>query len=158
MVRDIDAGRFPEGTNLVVVTHGLALRIFLARWLHWTVAEYEAVYNPPNCAPIVLERAAAEGGDDEVCSLDGRACDPSNDSHTKNLYRLSPESLKLLGAEEMVGMREMLLPEAAWERTLSGMFEFDEEDDAQCPCPAEAAPDAHAGEEEGCALPYAANE
>ena len=138
MVRDIDAGRFPEGTNLVVVTHGLALRIFLARWLHWTVAEYESVYNPPNCAPILLERAAAAGGDSEGCFLDGSACDvPDNSSHTKNLYRLTPESLKLLGAEQVVGMSEMLLPEKAWERTLSGMFDAHAaEDDQQCALPA----------------------
>ena len=36
LVRDIDGGRFPENSNVVIVTHGLTLRIFLARWLHWT--------------------------------------------------------------------------------------------------------------------------
>jgi hypothetical protein len=34
-VRDINAGRFANGTNLLLVTHGLALRIFLMRWFHW---------------------------------------------------------------------------------------------------------------------------
>ncbi|GIL42901.1 hypothetical protein Vafri_727 [Volvox africanus] len=32
MVRDINAGRFADNSALVLVTHGLALRIFLMRW------------------------------------------------------------------------------------------------------------------------------
>ena len=125
LVRDIDAGRFPESCNLVIVTHGLALRIFLARWLHWTVAEYESVYNPPNCAPVVLERTAVTGGDDEGCSVDGAAaaCDPSGRHHTKNLYTLTRESMTLLGAERLMELQTMLVPERAWERTLSGVFD-----------------------------------
>lgn len=35
LVRDINAGRFAGNTSLVLVTHGLALRIFLMRWFHW---------------------------------------------------------------------------------------------------------------------------
>ena len=42
LIRDINAGRFGgkgggKATSLVLVTHGLALRVFLMRWLHWTV-------------------------------------------------------------------------------------------------------------------------
>ncbi len=48
LVRDINAGRFSSKTNLVLITHGLALRIFLMRWLHWTVDQFLEVYNPPN--------------------------------------------------------------------------------------------------------------
>ena len=48
MVRDINAGRFANKTNLVLVTHGLALRIFLMRWFHWTLDQYLMVHNPPN--------------------------------------------------------------------------------------------------------------
>ena len=48
MVRDINAGRFANKTNLVLVTHGLALRVFLMRWFHWTLEEYLMVHNPPN--------------------------------------------------------------------------------------------------------------
>lgn len=64
-VRDIDGGRFPAATTLLVVTHGLALRLFLSRWLHWTVAEYELAFNPPNCEPVVLERRPVP--EDQVC-------------------------------------------------------------------------------------------
>ena len=56
MVRDIDIGRFSGSTNMVLCTHGLTLRIFLMRWFHWTVAEYERITNPANSVPIILER------------------------------------------------------------------------------------------------------
>lgn len=44
--RDINAGRFADNTSLVLVTHGLALRIFLMRWFHWTVDQFMDVFNP----------------------------------------------------------------------------------------------------------------
>ena len=53
MVRDINAGRFSANTSLVLLTHGLSLRIFLMRWFHWTVDEFLNVFNPPNCQPLV---------------------------------------------------------------------------------------------------------
>jgi len=70
LVRDIDCGRFPQNTNLVFITHGLTLRIFLARWFHWTVKELESVWNPINSEPIVMERVAAEEQFAEVGSRD----------------------------------------------------------------------------------------
>ena len=42
------AGRYSKHTSLVLVTHGLAARIFLMRWFHWTVEQFMEVYNPPN--------------------------------------------------------------------------------------------------------------
>jgi broad specificity phosphatase PhoE len=134
LIRDIDLGRFPEGTNLVLVTHGLALRIFLARWFHWTVEEYESVYNPANCTPMVMERSAARDAADaaETCSLDGSACDPGGGSHTKDLYRLSAESLRALQGAR-AGMGEMMLPAEAWQRTLAGCDRgWEDDDDEQC--------------------------
>jgi hypothetical protein len=53
MIRDINAGRFSSNSSLVLLTHGLALRIFLMRWFHWTVDEFLNVFNPPNCQPLV---------------------------------------------------------------------------------------------------------
>ena len=44
LVRDINAGRFSKNTSLVLVTHGLALRIFLMRWFHWTVDQVRCDY------------------------------------------------------------------------------------------------------------------
>lgn len=53
MVRDINAGRFSSDVSLVLLTHGLALRIFLMRWFRWTVDEFLDVFNPPNAVPLV---------------------------------------------------------------------------------------------------------
>lgn len=46
--RDINAGRYANGTSLVLVTHGLALRVLLMRWFHWSVDQFMNVFNPPN--------------------------------------------------------------------------------------------------------------
>lgn len=95
LVRDINAGRFGHDCTLVLVTHGLALRIFLMRWFHWTVDEFMGVFNPPNAEPLVLERIvhddeAAPGG-------------PVYWVHTKALYRLTAQSKAIVRgcSEEM---------------------------------------------------------
>lgn len=88
LVRDINAGRFAGDTSLVLVTHGLAARIFLMRWFHWTVDQFMRVYNPPNAVPLVLERILPDE------SL--RAGGPAAWIHTKALYKLSDDSMKVL--------------------------------------------------------------
>lgn len=34
--------------NVLLVTHGLTMRLFCMRWLHWSVAEFESLSNPDN--------------------------------------------------------------------------------------------------------------
>jgi broad specificity phosphatase PhoE len=34
--------------NVLLVTHGLTMRLFCMRWFHWSVAEFEALSNPGN--------------------------------------------------------------------------------------------------------------
>ncbi|MEW1656217.1 MULTISPECIES: histidine phosphatase family protein [unclassified Streptomyces] len=34
--------------NVLIVTHGLTMRLFCMRWFHWTVAEFESLSNPDN--------------------------------------------------------------------------------------------------------------
>jgi len=103
MVRDIDAGRFPEDTNMILCTHGLTLRLFLMRWFHWTVAEYERIANPSNSQPIILERRSPE--------------DIEHSMHTKECYALSQESKEgLRGCSDE--MCTMILPEECWSRAL----------------------------------------
>ncbi|MFI1962580.1 histidine phosphatase family protein [Streptomyces pathocidini] len=34
--------------NVLLVTHGLTMRLFCMRWFHWTVAEFECLSNPGN--------------------------------------------------------------------------------------------------------------
>lgn len=41
-------------TRVLVVTHGLALRCFVMRFLHLTVAEFESLQNPANGAVVTL--------------------------------------------------------------------------------------------------------
>ncbi|GAV76113.1 His_Phos_1 domain-containing protein [Cephalotus follicularis] len=59
---DIDIGRFqPPGDrnqnmNLVIVSHGLTLRVFLMRWYKWTVEQYEGLHNLGNGNMIVMEK------------------------------------------------------------------------------------------------------
>jgi broad specificity phosphatase PhoE len=40
-----DSGHPP---NVLLVTHGLAMRLFCMRWFHWTVDEFESLSNPGN--------------------------------------------------------------------------------------------------------------
>ena len=66
MIRDINAGRFSNNTSLVLVTHGLALRVFLMRWFHWSVDQFLDVYNPPN-AEVCHTRSPARTSHARAC-------------------------------------------------------------------------------------------
>ena len=57
MYRDFTKDDYPE--NTLIVTHGMTLRIFLMRWLHWSVEEFENLKNPGNCKVVVLEQNPA---------------------------------------------------------------------------------------------------
>lgn len=58
---DIDIGRFqPPGErnpnmNLVIVSHGLTLRVFLMRWYKWTVNQFEGLSNFGNGGMLVMQ-------------------------------------------------------------------------------------------------------
>lgn len=41
--------------NVLLVTHGLTMRLFCMRWLHWSVAEFESLSNPGNGEIRMLE-------------------------------------------------------------------------------------------------------
>jgi broad specificity phosphatase PhoE len=45
---------FPE--NVVIVTHGLTMRLFVMRWFRRSVEEFESWANPGNCEYRVMER------------------------------------------------------------------------------------------------------
>ncbi len=51
--RDFLKSDYPE--NTLIVTHGVTLRILLMRVLHWSVEEFEDMFNPENCEIFVLE-------------------------------------------------------------------------------------------------------
>jgi broad specificity phosphatase PhoE len=44
--RDFEKKDFPR--VVIIVTHGLTMRLFLMRWFHWDVEQYEALQNPKN--------------------------------------------------------------------------------------------------------------
>ena len=53
LYRDFSDMDFPK--NCVLVTHGLTIRLFIMRFFHLTVEEFELMLAPMNCALIVLE-------------------------------------------------------------------------------------------------------
>lgn len=52
--RDFEKEHYPE--NAVIVTHGMAIRLFIMRWFHLTVEEFESLANPKNCQIFILEK------------------------------------------------------------------------------------------------------
>ncbi|KAH7293977.1 hypothetical protein KP509_28G050800 [Ceratopteris richardii] len=57
--RDIDSYRLNRShyadLNLVIVSHGITMRIFLMRWFKWTVEQFEQLNNPKNCEIQVMQ-------------------------------------------------------------------------------------------------------
>ena len=69
---------------VLIVSHGLVMRLFITRWLHWPVEVFEKTMNPDNCDMLVLERVSSD--------------DDSTGSRRKRYwYRLTEESCKTLG-------------------------------------------------------------
>jgi broad specificity phosphatase PhoE len=54
--RDFEKTDFPE--NVLIVSHGLTMRLFLMRWFHWSVEEFESLRNPKNCQIVIMEKQA----------------------------------------------------------------------------------------------------
>ncbi|MCI3151640.1 histidine phosphatase family protein [Streptomyces sp. GB4-14] len=52
LFRSFEAPDHPP--NVLIVTHGLAMRLFCMRWFHWTVAEFESLSNPGNAEVRML--------------------------------------------------------------------------------------------------------
>ncbi|XP_077219181.1 phosphoglycerate mutase-like protein AT74 [Tasmannia lanceolata] len=57
--RDIDMNRLNRDhqseINLVIISHGLALRVFLTKWFKWTVDQFERLNNFGNCEFRVMQ-------------------------------------------------------------------------------------------------------
>lgn len=54
LFRDFEKENFPE--NAVIINHGMTIRLFIMKWFHLSVEDYEKLANPENCQLIVLER------------------------------------------------------------------------------------------------------
>jgi broad specificity phosphatase PhoE len=53
LYRDFTKPRYPE--NVVLVSHGMTVRLFLMRWFRWTVEEFETLRNPKNGDVIIMD-------------------------------------------------------------------------------------------------------
>lgn len=51
--RDFQRENYPR--NCILVTHSLAIRLFIMRWFHLTVEEFEQMLSPKNCQLVVLQ-------------------------------------------------------------------------------------------------------
>ncbi len=51
--RDFEKKEFPP--NAVMVTHGMSIRLFLMRWFHFTVEDFEVLANPGNCDIVAMQ-------------------------------------------------------------------------------------------------------
>jgi broad specificity phosphatase PhoE len=60
LVRDLDrhrrSGIDMDNVNVVIVTHGLALRLILMRWFQWSVDCFEESQNPDNCELVTMNK------------------------------------------------------------------------------------------------------
>lgn len=54
LYRDFNKPDYPE--NTLIITHGMTLRIFLMRWFHWSIEEFESLRNPYNAQIVVMEK------------------------------------------------------------------------------------------------------
>jgi broad specificity phosphatase PhoE len=52
--RDFQKSDYPE--NVLIVTHGMTLRLFLMRWFHWSVEEFESLHNLHNCEIVIMQK------------------------------------------------------------------------------------------------------
>ncbi|KAM7472760.1 hypothetical protein LguiA_010943 [Lonicera macranthoides] len=63
--RDVDMKRLHrnpfDDLNFIIVSHGLALRVFLMKWFKWTVEQFEYLNNLGNCECRVLQ--LGDGGE-----------------------------------------------------------------------------------------------
>lgn len=55
-----DCGLEMKDLNILVVTHGLTLRLFIMRYFQLTVEEFEMTWNPPNGKFVIMERFHSE--------------------------------------------------------------------------------------------------
>lgn len=53
LFRDFQKENFPP--NAVMVIHGMSIRLFLMRWFHFTVEEFELIANPRNASMVIME-------------------------------------------------------------------------------------------------------
>eukprot|EP00897_Mesotaenium_endlicherianum_P004291 jgi/Mesen1/3890/ME000208S02898 len=64
------SGNANSSLNIVLVMHGLTMRVFLTRWFKWTVEQFEGLWNPGNCDIRVMQRGS--GGEYSLAVMHSR--------------------------------------------------------------------------------------
>lgn len=70
--------------NIVIVSHGLTIRLFLMKWFKWTVDQFECLKNPKNCEFRVMQLGAS--GEYTLAI--------NHDQKTLETWGLSPEMIE----------------------------------------------------------------
>lgn len=86
----------PDATA-IFITHGITARLFVMRWLHWSVEDFEGLYNPPNCGLLHLRRVEVRKNgmlNNSSVSGSGRGV----------AYRLTEDSRKLIKSPQERGL------------------------------------------------------
>mmetsp|Transcript_8237 Transcript_8237/g.12662 ORF Transcript_8237/g.12662 Transcript_8237/m.12662 type:complete len:284 (+) Transcript_8237:114-965(+) len=88
-----DSGHDISKTNVVIVTHGLTLRLFLMRWFHIDVNEFENMFNPDNGFLAVMER--------KTCPLSGKQWYELTEESANHLQIKTRATKPLFPAEDL---------------------------------------------------------
>lgn len=59
LFRDFEKPHYPP--NVIIVSHGMSIRLFMMRWFHCTVEEFESWGNPPNGGILQLQLCPTNG-------------------------------------------------------------------------------------------------
>ncbi|CAF3892855.1 unnamed protein product, partial [Rotaria sp. Silwood1] len=60
LFREMDSNLMPN-TNILIVSHGLFMRLFLMRFYRWSVERFHTLENFNNCGYCILERDDQDG-------------------------------------------------------------------------------------------------
>jgi hypothetical protein len=81
---------------VLLVSHGLTLRVWLMRWLRWTVDQFLQVHNLPHAVPLVLSLDPSTFGSGAQVRRSAVA--------VKSLFKVTPATLQLLqGVDPSMG-------------------------------------------------------
>ncbi|GAB5364619.1 hypothetical protein AAMO2058_000985300 [Amorphochlora amoebiformis] len=61
LFRHVDTANRARYDNYIIVSHGLTMRLFVMRYLKWSVHQFEQVHNPENCEIWVMSRRPGSG-------------------------------------------------------------------------------------------------
>lgn len=79
LYRRFDRPNCPE--NIIIVSHGTAIKCFLARWYHWSIDHFESIGQLPNCHVSVMTRNGNVFDLGELAGVDKKGVLNANQSY-----------------------------------------------------------------------------